>query len=67
MNFATNYGMSPGRFTSLRADPHPASTVEDVSPGGKNIKFIDTAATHFTKPARVSRYERVSDPTKWVL
>lgn len=94
MNFALNYGMSPGRLMSLsgggglRPDPHPstvtsmaysedghvwvvnnpeASTVETISIGGKDTQTIEKAATNLTKPLRVSRYERIADPLKWVI
>jgi len=94
MNFALNYGMSPGRLMSmsgsgeLRPDPHPstvtpiawdaegemwvatnpeASTVEPTTIGGSSIRFSKTKTIRLAKPVRVSRYERIADPLKWVI
>lgn len=74
-NFGTPAGMPLGRLTSLsgggdlRADPHPAGAIWD---GGDRIYVANTQSNTVTrievpKPIRVSRYERVSDPARWVI
>ena len=69
MNFALNYGMSPGRLMSmsgggeLRPDPHPPT----VSVGDKDTELTKAETVLLDKPVRVSRYERIADRFKWVI
>lgn len=50
-----------------RPDSHPV----DTTPGGQPIKFDEGETVEPSKPVtplvRVSRYNRVLDPTSWVL
>jgi hypothetical protein len=68
--FGVPFGIPPGRRVSLsgggdlsgaitlRPDPHPA---------GAQVKFDTVVRIRLVKSIRLTRYERVSDPTKWVV
>jgi hypothetical protein len=43
------------------------STVEHISIGGTDIQVVEPTMTPLGKPTRISRYERISDPLKWVI
>lgn len=75
-----NFGLPAGLTGRLRPDPHPARQIPEPNPtpvawnpetrvwiavhnpGASVVERIEVP-----KPVRVSRYERISDPAKWVI